>query len=217
MTTAASLAHLGGTLRQTFLVASGELGMCSAAWLFVRTVAGEGDGYVEALGDELGREFPVLHAVVGEWLSGHRDPPLDVARACAALDGVRRLVVVGVEAQLLDALVSHLARDVEVALLDYSVLDMDVARVLSNWGGRLTLVSLASFQRQAGARSALLTFAYGHDDHSTHVRPAWLRVVGPDVRVQFRALVAWNVLRAPMALYPRWLVEVPSATFSAVV
>ena len=33
-------------------------------------------------------------------------------------------------------------------------------------------------------------------------------------RSQFRALVAWNVLEAPLQLYPRWLVEVEADTFT---
>jgi hypothetical protein len=42
----------------------------------------------------------------------------------------------------------------------------------------------------------------------------WLRACGADVRAQFRALVAWNILAAPLALYPRWLVDVEADIFT---
>jgi hypothetical protein len=48
------------------------------------------------------------------------------------------------------------------------------------------------------------------------VLPAWVRATGEDVRTQFRSLLAWNVLQAPMFVYPRWLVEVDAASFTHV-
>jgi hypothetical protein len=72
-------------------------------------------------------------------------------------------------------------------------------------------------QHWAGSRSALLTFVYRADDYHAHVGPAWLRVSGPDVRTQFRALVGWDVLGESMAVCPRWLLPTNVGDFSHLV
>lgn len=204
-------------LEQAFTVAAGELGMCSAAWLYVQNVAGSGgEAAVSALRDALGRSFPVLDAVCERWLSGTQTLEVDATSVAQTLRGVTDVVVVGVEAYFLDALVAKLA-GVRCALLRHAPLEADWDRILSNYGGRVTLVDLESFQAFAGPSSALLTFAYGVHGASTHVLPAWLRVTGEDVRTQFRSLVAWDVLEAPMFVYPRWLIEVSAANFTEVV
>lgn len=204
-------------LEHAFRVAAGELGHVSAAWLFAREVAAElGEGGVEQLRDGLGRAYPVLDAVVGQWLSGARSPRLladEVALACA---GAARLLVVGVEARHLDALLPLLPADTRVGLVRLG-LGVDWERVLANWGGRVEGTDLADFQRWAGARSALLTFAYGGAGGEVFVHPSWVRVHGPDVRTQFRSILAWDVLGAPLYVYPRWLVGVPPEQFSTLV
>jgi hypothetical protein len=204
-------------LDQAFTVAAGELGMACAAWIFVENVAQEGgaDG-VSALRDVLGRPFPVLDAVAGQWLAGSKGLPTDPTPVLAACEGASELVVVGVEAFFLDALVARLPPSTRCALLCHSPFDVDWDRVLSNHGGRVSRVDLASFQSWAGPRSVLLTFAYGAGGSSTYVLPAWVRATGEDVRTQFRSLMAWNVLQAPMFVYPRWLVEIDAASFTHV-
>lgn len=201
-------------LEQAFTVAAGELGMCSAAWLYVRDVARvAGDAGVNGLRDALGRSFPVLDAIAEQWLAGKRAPDTNAEAVLAALAGTRDLVVIGLETDFLDALVPRLD-GVRIALLKHSSFEVDWERVLSNYAGRVELVDLERFQSRAGSRSALLTFAYGVHGSATHVPPAWLRVTGDDVRTQFRSLIAWDVLRAPMFVYPRWLVEVDAVTFT---
>lgn len=203
-------------LAQAFTVAAGELGMCCASWLYVGEVGKEGGvDAVNALRDDLGRSFPVLDAVASRWLEGVRAPHLDVAAALEACAGAARVVVVGLEAHFLDALVQRL-EGTRCALLCDAPFEVDWDRVLSNYAGRVERVSLADFQGWAGPRSVLLTWAYGVTGASTHVLPTWLRVTGEDVRTQFRSLVAWDVLGAPMYVYPRWLVEVPSHGFTHV-
>ncbi|MCW8138598.1 MAG: hypothetical protein KIT58_06815 [Planctomycetota bacterium] len=205
-------------LEQAFRVACGELGHCAAAWLFVREVAQAlGDAGVEGLRDELGRSYPVLDAVARRWFEGHRAPHVQPEGVVAACAGAARVLVVGLEAAHLDALVPLLPPDVRLGLVRSGALEADWERVLANFGGRVEGADLGDFQRWAGARSALLTFAYGVHDGQAHVSPAWVRVSGPDVRAQFRALVAWDVLRAPTYVHPRWLVAVPLEDFSHVV
>ena len=204
-------------LDQSFTVAAGELGMACAAWLFIENVAREeGDAGVSSLRDALGRSFPVLDAVAAQWLAGTRALKIDPAPILAAAEGATDLVVVGLEAFLLDALVARLPRDTRCALLCHSPFEVDWERVLSNYGGRVKPVSLESFQAWAGPRSVLLTFAYGVQGRSANVLPAWVRSTGEDVRTQFRALMAWDVLQAPMFVYPRWLVEVVATSFTHV-
>lgn len=205
-------------LEQAFGVAATELGFCSAAWLFVRELAGAGgDSLVEQLRDQLGRSFPVLHAVAEQWLEGWRQPALAPEQVAAACAGAATLLVVGVEADFLDALIP-LLKGCRVMLLRYSSFgDVDWERLLSNYAGRVEPTDLASFQSWAGTRTAVLTMVYGADDHTAHVLPAWVRLMGEDVRTQFRAFIGWDVLRRPMYVYPRWLVAVPRADFTVIV
>jgi len=203
-------------LSSAFHVAVSELGMCTAAWLFVEEVAAEGGPQLlEALRGSLGTDWPVLDTVIGASLAGAGRPELGVDRVLAALADVEQLVCVGLETAWLDALAA--ATDVPMAIVRQSVFSPDWARVSANYGARVTLVGLDAFQRFAGSRSALLTFSYAADDHTAHVLPAWVRVSGVDVRSQFRELVAWEVLHHPFERWPRWLVGVPTDGFSVVV
>lgn len=197
-----------------FTVAASELGMCSAAWLFVREVHAElGDAGVAALRDRLGRTFPVLDAVALRWGEGERAPPADPEPMLEVCRGAESLVVVGLEAAFLDALLPALP-DVRCALVRTQAFDVEWERVLANYDGRVEAVGVDGFQSFAGPNSVLFTFAYGGNERATNVLPTWLRVTGDDVRMQFRSLVAWDVLCAPMFVYPRWLVEVPASGFT---
>jgi hypothetical protein len=203
---------------QAFLVAAGDLGFASASWLFVReTAACAGDPGVSELRDALGRSFPVLDAIAAAWLDGERAPVIDADRVVAALEGARRLLIIGVEADHLDVLLPRLPPTVEVALLAYSNLEADWDRILANFGGRVRRADLGSFHELAGARSSALTFVYGHDHHIARVRAAWLRFAGADVYTQFRAFLGWNVLSRPLYVYPRWLHDHPVSAFTSLV
>lgn len=209
------MSRLPGHIGQAFLMAAGELGMASAARLFVREMAGLGGAELVAEArDALGREYPVFDFVAHRFLEGDGEPRLDPTELRRALAGITRLVVVGLETDALDVLVSTFS-DVEMGLVaePFGVLP-DMRRVLANFGGALRSVDLTDFRRWAGKRSALLTFVYGTDGHAAHVATTWLRVSGPDVRSQFRSLVGWDVLGEPMRLYPRWLVETSCEDFS---
>lgn len=203
-------------LGQAFRLAASELGMASAAWLFVaETGAVEGDAGVATLRDELGRTWPVLDAVCAAWLGGRRAPVVDAGEVLPVLADVTRVVVVGLETLWLDALVGALPATTRVALVQHGELVPDWERVRSNFAGRVELLALADFQSWAGPRSALVTFVYGRSEgESTFALPAWLRVSGPDVRTQFRALLGWEVLRVQLEVYPRWLVAIEADAFT---
>lgn len=203
-------------LCSAYRVAVSELGMCTAAGLFVDEVAAAGGApLVDALRGALGAEWPVLDAVAFARLEGQARPDLGVPRVLAALEGVQHVVCVGLEAAWLDALAS--ATDTAISIVRQSVFSPDWDRVQANYGRRVSVVGLEEFQRLAGPRSALLTFSYAADEHVAHVLPAWVRVSGDDVRTQFRELLAWEVLHQPFHRWPRWLVGVPVAGFSAVI
>lgn len=204
-------------LARAFLTAAAELGMASAARLFVREFARSGGPeLVAAARDVFGREFPVFHVVATRWLAEPTDAPPRLAALLAAVENLSRLLVVGIEATLLDALLPQL-RGVEVGLVrDGHALGGDFARVLANYDGFAVGVELADLQRWSGRRSGLMTFVYGSDGHVVHVPATWLRVSGPDVRTQFAAVLGWNILGEPMEVYPRWLAETSAADFSRV-
>jgi len=185
-----------------------ELGMCSASRLFVRELAAAGgDALVREARDRLGRDYPVFDFVAARALEGDPAPPIDPEPVCGALAGIARLLVVGLEAFFLDALVEALP-DVEIGLIaDSGGMEPDLRRVLANYRDRVEGVSLGDIHRWAGRRSALLTFVYGADAHVVYVNATWLRVSGPDVRTSFRSLVGWDIFGRPMLVYPRWLVE----------
>lgn len=201
-----------------FRLAAAELGMCSAARLFAtELLAAGGEPLLEEARERLGAEFPVLDLVAAEVLAGRPSPPIDASAAAAALGSATTVLVVGLEAFFLDALVPAIAGARVGLVLGEGGLAGDVRRVLANFGDRVEDVRSGDVLRWAGRKSALLTFVYGVNGDHTHVAPVWLRVAGSDVRTQFRTLVGWDVLGRPTSLYPRWLVEAPIEPFSRVV
>jgi hypothetical protein len=194
-------------LEQALNAVAGELGMACASWVFVRAVARcAGDEGVSELVEKVGAEFVVLDAVARGWLAGNRAPNTDPSKVIDAIGKVTRVVVVGLEVEYLDRLLEKLRAAVKVAIVAHSAFPVDWQRVLDNYAGRVERVDLDTFQHWAGGKSALLTFAYGRADNArTAVVPLWLRACGPDVRAQFRVLIAWNVLASPLDLYPRRL------------
>jgi hypothetical protein len=209
------VADLPNGLDQAFAAVAGELGMSTASWLFVRAVARcAGDDGVASLAERAGGAFPVLDAIARGWLEGSREPSTDPGSVLEAIGNATRLVVVGVEASLLDVLVPRLDRGVKIAMVTHSPFSVDWGRLLDNYGGRIERVDLDTFQNWAGGKSALLTVAYGRQGSRTAVLPLWLRACGADVRSQFRALVAWDAVGAPLRLYPRWLTEVETDSFT---
>ena len=203
-------------LDQAFRLAAGELGMCDAAWRFADEVDAEGGpALLEAVRDVLGVTFPVLDAVFSRRLASER-PPVDTTAVVAACEGLKRLVVVGLEARWLDALIAALPQ-VELDVLPSAALAGDAVRVAANLPSRVELIGLDRFQRLAGPRSGLLTFVYGVASTSAFVLPEWVRCQGSDVRAQFRSFIGWNLLGSPPEVYPRWLVETPSDVFTALV
>ncbi len=213
------MTELPSGLDQAFAAVAGELGQASASWVFVRAVArSTGDEGVAALAEKIGGDFTVLDAVARAWLEGGREPTTDPSRVIGAIGTATRVIVVGLEALFLDAMIAKLPKSVKVALVAHSQFPVDWDRVLDNYAGRIERVDLDTFQHWAGGRSALLTFAYGRTVERTAVLPLWLRACGADVRGQFRSLIAWNVLPAPLELYSRRLVEVdPDEAFTHLV
>ena len=205
-------------LGAAFELASAELGFSAASWLFVEQVAtAGGDAAVQRLRDELGASFSVLHCVAERWLEGERASPVDTTLVTKALAGARRVLVVGVEANHLDALARDLPSDLRLGLLTYRMQPVDWERVVGNHNGRIEAVDLGAFQGWAGSRSAILTFVYGTRGDLANVLSAFLRVAGPDVRTQFRDIVGWDVLGAPPEVYPRYLVEASISELTALV
>lgn len=206
------------SLRDAFEQGAGELGFADTAWLFVERVAElRGEPGVVALRDLLGQTFPTLHFVASRYLSGGRREPVDVSVVAELLRGTRRVLIVGLEAAHLDALVQALPRETRIGLLTYRLLPVDWDRVLSNHPGRVEAVDLTVFQTWAGARSAILTFTYGRRAERVYVLPAFARISGADVRTQFRDLVGWDVLGGVPAVYPRWLIELPASELTRLV
>ncbi len=201
-----------------FRLAAAELGMCSAARLFTKELlAAGGEALLEEARERLGAEFPVLDLVAEEAMAGRPARPIDATAVAAALGTATTVLVVGLEAFFLDALVPAI-RGARIGLvLGEGGLEGEVRRVLANFGDEVEEVRIGDVLRWAGRKSALLTFVYGATAHHAYVAPVWLRVAGTDVRTQFRTLVGWDVLGRPPPLYPRWLVEAPIEPFSRVV
>lgn len=188
--------------------------MWSASTLFVRTAARRGGaGAVEQLREALGVEFPVLD-VVATQPTGALGALDGVLARCA---GLERLLVVGLEADCLEPLLERLPPAVQVRLLLDTTFPVDEARLDAGWGARVGRTDLSSFQRFAGARSAMLTTIYGSDGFRAVVPRVWMRCHGDDVRTQFARLIGWNVLGGPMSRYPRWLTETEVSDFTDLV
>lgn len=212
-------AGIGG---DAFALAAGELGMLSAARLFVgEAEAAGGRDAVAALRSALGSAFPVLDAVASRALAGTPVPPPAVAPLMQALEGCTRLLFVGLEVDCVEPLASALAALAPAARIGV-VLDMnlphDEARVAANLEGvganGVSLVPVTAFQRFSGHRSALITAVYGNDGFRAAVCSSWVRIYGPDARTQFRSLLGWDLLGAPLHEYPRWLSETSVGDFT---
>ncbi len=205
------------TISRGFRLAAAELGMASAARLFIREISqAHGAAGVESLRDQLGREYPVLDCIAAHWLAGTPIPPPNPTQVVHALANIRRVLIVGLEADALDSLLPHLHAVETGFVTEGRALLPDWRRVLANYD-TVEAVSLGDFQQWAGREAALLTFVYGGDDHIVHVSPQWLRVQGPDVRASFRSIVGWDQLGLALEVYPRWFAEVERASFSEIV
>jgi hypothetical protein len=208
---------LPSSIEASFAIAASELGFASAARLFVREVESvAGTEGIRALQESIGAAYPVLDAVAREVLEGLSVGADRIGAVVAALHGVERLLVVGIEADALDALVSALPQ-VNISILRLSTLAPRWDRVLANHPPRVIGVELDAIHTLAGRRSALLTFLYGHDGRHALVEPTWLRVAGPDVSPRFPVILGWNVLAQPLHLYPRYLAEQDLDLFSTVI
>lgn len=213
-----SAAPLAG-LEPAFRVCAGELGLWSASRLFVNAAweAGGAEA-VRALDDDLGDAYPVVDDAVRRVLQ--REAPLPVPTVEAVVErcrDLRRLVVVGVEADLLGPIVDRLPASVEVTALFDQTFPVEPARVAASWAPRVQLTDVGAFQQSAGGRSGLLTWVYGADRFRAVVAPIWLRVHSADVRLLFRRLVGVDLLGGRMASYPRWLGETETADFTDLV
>jgi hypothetical protein len=193
-------------LGSAFQMAAAELGFATASRVFLEQA--EGPDATARLEAELASVFPVFGSVLDQRRAAPLPPPR-VQSLAPLFSRVSRLVVVGLEAAWMDALTEL---DLEIGWIPPEHPEGDEERVLRNWGGRVQKVTTLS--RWAGEESALLTFSYGRLGQRLAVRPAWLRVYGPDVRAWFRHLIAWDVIGTPLQRYPRWMVGVPRTDFT---
>lgn len=201
-----------------FLLAASELGMFSASRLYIEEIASiHGRAGVEAARDLLGREYPVFDAVASQWLAEGAVPALDASAVLAAIGDVKRVLFAGVEADALDGLVPALGGAELGFIIGGGGTEPEPARFAANYGGRLEVVPLTDWTKWVGARSALITFVYGADEHVAYVPQAHLRLSGSDVRTSFRSLVGWDLLGRPPRLHPRFLAETSVEDFSALV
>lgn len=203
-------------LAPAFHQSAGELGLWSAARLFVNAAfAAGGLDAVKAVDDALGDDHPVLEHVAQRAIQTRMPvpPPLldELVARCA---GLRRLVMVGIEAEVLGGVIERLPADVDIVVIPDAMFPADRDRLVASWTPRVRLTDLGAFQGAGGARSALLTPVYGADDFHAVVTAAWVRAHSRDVRLQFRHLIGVNLVGTRMAAYPRWLSETDRADFT---
>ncbi len=206
-------------LEPAFRACAGELGLWSAARLFVNAAwdAG-GAAAVTALDEDLGGDYPVLETVAQRALAMQRAvPPPGLAALMALCADLRRVVVVGIEADVLGPLADRLPAAIDIQALVDATFPVDAARLAASWLPRVRLTDVGAFHRAAGGRSALVTCLYGSDDYTAVVAPAWLRAHSPDIRLLFRNLVGVNLAGPRMSAYPRWLGETATSDFTDLV
>jgi hypothetical protein len=192
--------------------------MFSASRLFAAQLLDEPDPRVVAeVVELLGDRYPVFDAVAHSVLSARSLPPIDAAPVMHALSGLARLVVIGMEAVCLDALLERAPNELRIALVPDVLEGANLSRVAANYSGAVEFLGLDTFQGWAGRRSALLTTVYGSDGFQATVCQAWLRAHGPDVRSRFRSIIGWNVLGPKMAAHPRWLGDTSADEFAPLV
>lgn len=202
---------------RTFIVAAAERGFASAARFLVRDTAQSlGREGVEALRRELGRRFPMLDAAAAHWLDGEPAPRPDGAAVREAVEDLDSLLVVGVEADPLNAL-GPLRDGLRTGILAHrSVGPVEVERLVANLPNTWEFVFLNDVHLWARGRVGVLTFAYGSADGALQVCPEYARVVRDDTRRRFHTRIAWDLLPASLAAFPRWLTQVPRQSFTHV-
>jgi hypothetical protein len=205
-------------LLEAFAVCAGELGMFSAARVFLRELASAPEAArTREIVSALSERYPVFDALAGGALARGSVEPIDPEPVASALRALGRVVVVGIEAHCLDVLLPRLLGTHKVALVPDIALDCDMDRLRANLPEQLALLDIGDFQKWAGRSSALLTTVYGADGFRATVCQAWLRAHGPDVRTRFRSIVGWNVLGPKMDAYPMWLAETDAADFTRLI
>ncbi len=211
---------LPASMLDAFGLAAAELGMFSAARLFCQSILAEGGdvaGALLSLQRLIGPTYPVVD-VVASSTQAHLTLPSPSADAIAAeLDGLKRVIVIGTEAWILDSLRARLPSTVGLSVVIDTTLPADATRIAANFEGRAELIGPDDVIARAGARVGLITAVYGCDGFKATVCSAWLRVMGPDTRTLFGSLLGWDLLGAPMDAYPRWLRETTVDDFSAIV
>jgi hypothetical protein len=204
-------------LADAFALCAAELGMFSATRLFARSLLEETDAQcVGEVLELLGSRYPVFDVVARRALTERTIRPIDAGGLSRAVANLSRLVVVGIEAECLDALLL-LPQRPRLALVLDALEGADMERVAANYEGEVTLLDLGSFQRWAGRSSALMTTVYGSDGYQATVCQAWLRAHGPDVRTRFNTILGFNVLGARMDAYPRWLCDTDARDFAPLI
>ena len=205
------------SLLDAFALAAGELGMFSASRLFCDEIFQEGGAaLVGEMRELMGPIYPVLSVLAARVEVEGGVPAPDPRPMIEELQGIHRVVVVGAEAWIIDALADALP-SVAVGVVVDATLPFSAPRVAANLEGRATLIGLEEVTRWCGARTALLTAVYGSDGYRATVCSTWLRLMGPDTRMLFAALVGWNLLGPAMEVYPRWLQDTLVDDFTAVV
>jgi hypothetical protein len=212
------MSGLGGLrgIDAAFRVCVGELGMWSAARLFVESSWREaGADGLDEVRAALGEEYPMVEELAIRVLGGRVGIAIPDPRPVAErLHGCRKVVFVGMEAHALGPLLDALVASAEVAILLDPTFPFDRDRVNAGWGSRCRILELSDLQALAGAHSAIVAPVYGADDYSATVSRLWPRLHGPDVRLMFRELIGWSILTNAMQIYPRWLVQTDRADFT---
>ena len=140
-----------------FALCAAELGMFSASRLFVRELLAERDDHlVDDVTALLGTRYPVFDAVAHGALQRGEIPRLDPQPVLQAVRGLSRLVIIGIEAECIDALLGQLPR-LRVALVPDVLEGANLERVAANYSGEVEFLGLDSFQAWAGRSSGLLT------------------------------------------------------------
>ncbi|SLM32795.1 hypothetical protein MTBBW1_80138 [Desulfamplus magnetovallimortis] len=188
---------------RTIESAISELGTFSTALILQDTVSKiTGDSEAFDLAETLSETFPMY----GELIATGNDPD-DIKNfikentkyLAETLKGFTSIVVVGIEAVILDQLARHLPDSI-IYIVPHTG-NMDAERVLSNFPANVRLIDLRDLMPLGGVRSVLISYIFCPMGDDSFVYPVTFRAVGPDIRSAYNQIIGLNMLSG----YQRYL------------
>ena len=180
-----------------------ELGAFTTALQILETAARLGSPSPAELKSSLRSRFPMCLELLrtGQSADQLRDRVNVNVRECLpVLEQYKDIVVVGIEAIILDVLVNQLPNTIAFHVIPHDE-SCDVDRFLSNYPPNVQCIDVRRILSFGRTSSVLLSYLFCLSHTSGFVYPIVSRAIGPDVRMYYGRLVGLRILEG-YEMYP---------------